>query len=255
MSHLSPAARAPGLFSHPQAAAGEPPRRKAAARGAAAPTTGEPVSIGGDLVGPLHACAFFRDPDEEYRTLLPFAAHCAHRGERCVHYIDPLREQAQAERLARAGIVVAKGGGPGQLELRNWDDVYLRGGRFDQDAMLELIEAEMRGGRSFGRTRVWANMEWALQGLPGCEDLVEYESRLNPVVEKHSDIVICAYEHGRYSASVVMDILRTHPMVVVDEELRQNPLYVPTELFLLDLRQRRGPRPGLRSDQSRLDTQ
>jgi hypothetical protein len=197
----------------------------------------------------LHACAFFRDWDEEYRTLLPFAAHCAHRGERCVHYIDPLREQAHAERLAKAGIAVARGGGPGQLELRTWDDVYLRGGRFDQDAMLELIEGEMRSGRSFGRTRLWANMEWALQGLPGCDDLIEYESRLNPVVERHSDVVICVYEQGRYSASVIMDILRTHPMVLVHDVLQQNPLYVPTELFLQDLRQRRGPRPGLRSGQ------
>jgi hypothetical protein len=105
----------------------------------------------------------------------------------------------------------------------------------------------MDSGRRFGRTRLWANMEWALRGLPGSDDLAEYESRLNSVVERHNDIVICVYAQGKYSASLMMDILRAHPMVVVGDVVQHNPLYVPTEQFLEDLRQRRAARPGLRS--------
>jgi hypothetical protein len=211
-----------------------------------APAASVPLH-GGDLVGPLHACAFFADREEEYRSLLPFAADCAHCGEGCLQYVDPARERERVERLAAAGIGVGKAAARGQVELRTWDDVYLRGGRFDQDEMLALIEEAMRHGRRFGRTRLWADMGWALGGLPGSEDLIEYESRLNPLVEQHDDVVVCVYEHHKHSASVVMDILRTHPMVLVGDVLQQNPLYVPTERFLADLRQRRAARAGLRS--------
>jgi hypothetical protein len=207
---------------------------------------GMPLNVR-QVVGPCHACAFFPSTAEEYKVLLPFAEDCAHSGERCVQYVDPERMQERLQRLARAGISVGAGPARGQVEVRTWDDAYIRDGRFAQDEMLALIEETMTIGRSFGRTHVWGNMGWSLKHLPGCDDLVEYESRLNPIIDKHHDVVICAYEHGKYSASLVMDILRTHPMLLVGDELKINPLYVPTERFLDDLRQRRAPRPGLRS--------
>lgn len=245
MSHLLTAGAAWGRSFRPALSAALPP-----------PQPGPPVAAlpagsmrlrSADLDGPCHACAFFSDPEEEYRVLLPFAADCARCGERCLQYLDPARAQERHDRLADAGIDVDGAAETGHFELRTWDEVYLRGGQFDPDDMLVMIEDALRKGRPFGRTRLWANMEWASQGLPGSDQLVEYESRLNPVVEAGNDIVICAYEHGKYSASVVMDILRAHPLVLVGDVLQRNPVYVPTERFLDDLRQRRAARPGLRS--------
>lgn len=37
-----------------------------------------------------------------------------------------------------------------------------------------------------------------------------------------------------------MDILRTHPMVIVGGNLRENPFFVPPDQFLAELRRRRG---------------
>jgi hypothetical protein len=42
--------------------------------------------------------------------------------------------------LAEAGIDVAEARDTGQLDLRRWPDAQLRGDRFDQDAMLALLE-------------------------------------------------------------------------------------------------------------------
>jgi hypothetical protein len=47
------------------------------------------------------------------------------------------------------------------------------------------------------------------------------------------------YDLNRHSGSVVMDILRTHPMVIIAGVLQENPLYVPPDEFLQDLRQRK----------------
>ena len=106
--------------------------------------------------------------------------------------------------------------------------------------MLALIQEVLNDGRSrgFPMTRLWANMEWALDDLPGVHDIVEYETRLNHILPNYSDVVVCTYDLSKFSASVVMDIMRTHPQVIVGGVLQENPFYVPPDEFLLELSQR-----------------
>ena len=138
-----------------------------------------------------HVCAFFHSRDEEYRVLLPFIADGIDRGEKAFHIVDPRRRDEHLRTLEEAGIRVAEVQGSGQLEVRRWDEAYLRGGHFDQDAMLQLIEEVLLGGKAqgFPLTRLVANMEWALEDRPGVDDLVEYETRLNYVLPKYDDPV------------------------------------------------------------------
>jgi len=68
--------------------------------------------------------------------------------------------------------------------VRRWQDAYLRGDHFDQNAMLALIEEVLQSADTAGysRTRLLAHMEWALLDKPGVDNLVEYETRLNYVL-------------------------------------------------------------------------
>ena len=106
--------------------------------------------------------------------------------------------------------------------------------------MLGLVEEVLGNGRrQFGFTRLWANMEWSLEDFPGIDDIVEYEARLNDVTSRFDDVVVCTYDLNRFSASVVMDILRTHPQVIVGGILQENSFYVPPEQFLAELQARK----------------
>jgi len=82
-------------------------------------------------------------------------------------------------------------------------------------------------------------MEWALVDLPGTDDLIEFETRVNYVVPKYEDAVICAYDLTKFSASVVMDALRTHPVVIIGGLLQENPFFVSPDQLLLEIRERR----------------
>jgi hypothetical protein len=129
----------------------------------------------------------------------------------------------------------------GQLEVRPWQEAYLRGGRFDQDAMLALVDKVLQSNAMAGysRARIVAHMEWALLDKPGVEELLEYETRVNYVLAKHHDPVICTYDLSRFNASVAIDVMRTDPMVIVGGVLQENPFFVPPDQFLLELRERR----------------
>lgn len=191
-----------------------------------------------------HACAFFDSADDEYRVLLPFTRQCLACGEQCVNFLDPAHAQERLDRLeqdtGKADDAVASG----QLQLRTWQESTLRGQCFDQQAMLGLIRSLVQDHAAFPRTRLWANMEWSLSGLPGCEQLVEFESRLNTVLDASADLVVCVYDVRRYSAPTVMDVLHTHPLVMVRGAFQPNPLYVPPERFLAGYGQRQGPDPA-----------
>jgi hypothetical protein len=138
-----------------------------------------------------HVCAFFHNRDEEYRVLMPFIVEGFEHGDRAFHIVDPDHRPDHIERLRGAGIDAAGAEARGQLTVLPWEDAYLRGGHFDQNAMLALIEEVLKGGQALGfpLTRLVANMEWALEDRPGVDDIVEYETRLNYVLPKYDDAV------------------------------------------------------------------
>jgi hypothetical protein len=131
----------------------------------------------------------------------------------------------------------------GQLDVRRWQDAYLQDGHFDQWRMIETIKSALAPAPGYeGKlTRLVANMEWALEDLPGVHDIVEYETRLNHVLPNYHDPVICTYDLSKFDAGVVMDIMRTHPMVIIGGTLQENPFYVPPDEMLRELKARDEP--------------
>jgi hypothetical protein len=204
-------------------------------------TNGGSMRCCGSILGQhRHICAFFNSADEEHRVLRSFIKEGFEQGDKACHLVDPDLFEDHLRRLADAGIDVAQAVDTGQLEVRRWQDAYLRSDRFDQDTMLALIEEVLQSGAASGYplTRLVAHMGWALLDRPGVEDLIEYETRLNYVLPKYDDPVICTYDLSKFSASVVMDIMRTHPVVIVGDVLQENPFFVPPDQFLLELRER-----------------
>jgi hypothetical protein len=138
-----------------------------------------------------HVCAFFNSKDEEYRVLVPFIKEGIDHGQKGFHIVKDGHRPEHRQLLAEAGIGVADAEAKGQLEIRRWEDAYLREGHFDKNKMLALIEEVLQGGKAQGYplTRLVANMEWALEDRPGVDDIVEYETRLNFILPKYDDAV------------------------------------------------------------------
>jgi len=89
-----------------------------------------------------HICALFHDRDEWFDVLLPFVREGLQVGDKALHLIDGRRRAEHVERLRQGGIDVDEAERKGQLEVtgrlevKGWDEAQLRGGRFDQHAML-----------------------------------------------------------------------------------------------------------------------
>jgi len=203
-----------------------------------------PIRLAGrTLTQKRHVCAFFNSREEQNKVLMPFLKEGIERGEKILRIMDPHLRDEYLSAYRAGGIDVQAAEQNGQLEIKHWHETYLRDGYFDADGMVRLLEEGLEEDRrKYGLTRAVGNMEWALEPVPGVTDIVEYEIKLNQVVTKYPDPLVCCYDLNKHSASVVMDILRTHPMVIVGGVLQENPLYVPPEELLEELRKRKGER-------------
>jgi hypothetical protein len=189
---------------------------------------------------PCHVCAFFSSKDEEHRVMLPFMREGHETNDKLLHIIN---KNGRAERLAclrGAGIDADRAEQVGQLELLPWEQAHLIGGRFDMRAVLDLHQRLADQNSSFRLSRVWSNQEWALEeGLPGAEDLIEYEARFNYIWPQYENAYVCVYDARKFSASIMVQLLRTHPFVIMDGLMYSNPFYVPPDEFLIELRKAR----------------
>lgn len=215
-----------------------------------APEEWEPIRLAGAMLGAnRHVCAFFDSREEEHRVLLPFIKEGIGRGENAFHIVDHELHDDHLRRLAEADVDVQIARKKRQLELRNWEETYFENGvGFHATSMIALVQSALDRGREkgFPLTRLVAHMEWSRQNRPGVDDLLEYETRFN-LIPRHKDPVICTYDLSKFGADVIIDILRTHPMVILAGALQENPFFVPPGELLREIHDRKQRRPVLPS--------
>ena len=193
-----------------------------------------PTIAGASMGGYFHACGFFRSRDEAYRVLTPFVREGKEQGDRALHVTDPRFLADHVDRLRAARLVDGASEASEWLEVFDWNEAYFEGGRFDPDAMLDRLERTIHANRNAGYryTRMIGDMNWALERRPGVEHLMVYEARVNVVLARHRQPGICMYDATRISGEAMLDLLRTHPLVIIGDTLTRNPFFMQPDDFL-----------------------
>src|SRR5258708_34673269 len=134
---------------------------------------------GGSLGQHRHICAFFNGLDEQHKVLRSFIKEGFERGDKAFHIVGPELREDHLKRLAEAGIDVEQAIATGQLELRRWQDAYLRDDRFDQNGMLALLDEVLGSVAAAGNplVRFVSRVGPCLVDKAGGDNLLEYETR------------------------------------------------------------------------------
>jgi hypothetical protein len=178
-----------------------------------------------------HFCALYSGPAQRDRLLFPFLEEGLRHGDKCLCLIDDVEPALVRDRVV---------GQPGpeysrrsaQLDVERASDAYLRSGEFRVEDMMSFLSESVDAavGDDFDLLRAAGEMSWVLPGPPGRDDLFRYESALNHVVEEVPTILMCLYDLQKFGADMLVEVLRTHPKVLLDRTVIDNPHYVdPTE--------------------------
>jgi hypothetical protein len=180
-----------------------------------------------------HICALFRGIDERDQILVPFLREGLRARDKCMCILD---DGVEDVRVALG----ADGGGPAdadtdQLAIRSSKETYLRRGVFSTQEMLDYWDDSVgtalnRDGFPFVRSA--GETTWTLKELPGLYDFMTYEAELNRFVPRYPQVILCLYDLDNFSGQVLVDILKTHPKVLMGGTVLENLHYMEPEEFL-----------------------
>ena len=181
-----------------------------------------------------HICAFYSGPAGRDEVVMRFLAEGIRAGEKTICVLESM---GPAEIVARLGREVDLGRSveTGQLELATPADAYLRTGTFAPDDMLSYWEqaiTEARGPGGTGMLRAAGEMPSALNHPEGRMEFFRYEARVTGFAANLPAVFLCLYDLQRFGAETLIDSLRTHPMVVVEGVVHENPCYTEPGAFL-----------------------
>ncbi len=188
----------------------------------------------GDLAPGDHPCCVYETEAEHRAILTPYLRQGLEGGERVLYIVDAHTAGTVLGYLRDDGLdpdpLIARG----QLVIQTGEETYLRDGTFAPEAMIALLrsETERAVADGFGALRVTGEMTWALRGLSSAEPLIRYEVLLNEFLPGSRCLAICQYDRRCFEPEVLLEVLRTHPHVVIGSEVCANPHYVPPADFL-----------------------
>jgi hypothetical protein len=187
---------------------------------------------GREIERPGHICAFFTSPTEEYETLLPYFRDGVNAGEHVLNIVDDALVDERASALQTNGVELGEAG----VTVLGAAQTYLSTGRFEMEQMVTFVQDRLTHARARGqRVRTCGSMSWLRRNAAGTDRAIEYEARMNLLVPKFDCTFMCAYQLDHLSGETVVDIMATHPFVILNGELRENAFYIPPERYLADL--------------------
>lgn len=165
----------------------------------------------------------------------PFLVEGMACGEKAAYIVDPQHRDEHDARLRPSAPT------PDLLEVTTWNDAHLKGGSFDSKRMMASLEEMIHEHARTGRPpmRIVGQMGWVFSEPRGIEDLVAYEATVNEVLNRGKTPTVCVYDVRRLSGSMMMDLLRAHPLTVMNGVLHENPFYTPADELLRDIQRRR----------------
>lgn len=187
-------------------------------------------AAGVGLVEGDHVCGFYYGEEERDALLLPFLRAGLEDGDKCVAVVDSTAPDEVLERIGATPDDVASG----QMELYASEETYLLTGAFDPDHMIAFWENRARviseEGR-FSSVRLLGEMSWLERVPPTRESVVRYETWADDFVGRYPQTVLCLYDLRKLGSGVLMDLLKTHPKLLLGGLVIENPHHISADEF------------------------
>jgi hypothetical protein len=180
-----------------------------------------------------HICGLYSNQLQRDQILLPFLEAGLAAGDKCICVVDgtdPKEVVAALDTRADAAKFVADK----QLEVIRAPDMYLRSGGFSANEVIGSWKAAMSDVMYDGRFDVVRGVEtWSRRDVvPDMDELLMLEAEMNRFLPLFPQVVVCLYDIGRFGSGIIVDLLKTHPRMLIGGMLVENPYYMSPDEFL-----------------------
>ena len=182
-----------------------------------------------------HMCYIFNDEDERREVIARYTNSGITSDELVGYFADLDNTELVEAYLDSLGIRAPDDAHRDHVMFCPAHEVYCPEGHFAAQDMINRLKDLHHTCQEhhWVNLRLTGEMSWALSpDITGAEELVEYESRLNLLMETHPLTAICQYDANQFDGATLFEILQVHPMMVVRGQIVRNPYYIPPEEFL-----------------------
>ncbi len=161
--------------------------------------------------------------------------------EKCLFAAAPPQVKELREELQKLQIDVDACIESGQLVLYEERENFLASGgkRFDPYFLLSshqtFIAQALREG--WHAVRISIDMSWLAKDLATPEQILKYEAAADAVFtfQNAPIIALMHYDHGKLLPTLVVEMLKLHPISVVGKYIKRNPYYLNSEQYMLKI--------------------
>lgn len=180
-----------------------------------------------------HLCCIYKNKDEQFSLLTKFMKIGLERNEKCLYVFDNRTKEEIIGEFKESDINLKEHLSSGQFEFVTKRESYLKDGYFEPDKMFNLLtemkETALKEG--YSGLRGTGEMTWFFSEAPGVEKLMEYESRLNEFLHNNKIFVLCQYNEKKFPPENLIDVIYTHPKIVIHDSIYKNHYYMPRDVF------------------------
>jgi DNA-binding winged helix-turn-helix (wHTH) protein len=182
-----------------------------------------------------HAGHVYESHDEQLDVTVAFFRASLDQRVRCVYVHDQEDDAAAVHSLARAGLDVSAEVESAAFLLADRRTMQSALGAFEVENLLTFMEDRAAEASAAGYESVHGlgDMGWTIPSDPVQERLAVYESRVTGAVNALPASVLCQYDRRRFADGALLDVISTHPWLVIAGTLCQNPYHVPEGAFPL----------------------
>ncbi len=160
--------------------------------------------------------------------------------EKCLFAAAPAQIEELRDELKKLHVDVDKIIADGQLVLIDEREMFLANGkRFDPYFLLSshqtFIAQALREG--WQAVRISIDMTWLTKDVATPEQVLKYEAAADAVFtfQNAPIIALMHYDHSKLLPSLVVEMLKLHPIAVVGKYIKRNPYYLNSEQYMLKI--------------------
>jgi len=180
-----------------------------------------------------HMCYIYNDDKERKELIARFLESGLNSHEKVSYFVDELSPNEMRAQFRELGVHLPSEMDERDFSITSAQEIYCPNGTFVPEDMLQTLRLAYKRScdEGFSGARVSGEMSWALRGMQGSERLIEYEAKVNTVLQEYPVTAICQYDARRFDGAMIFDVLNVHPMMIIRGQVVRNPYYIEPEKF------------------------
>jgi hypothetical protein len=171
-----------------------------------------------------HLCGLYAGAQQRDDVLIPFLEAGLRSGDKCICVVDGTDPNEIVTALGSQVEGSTRAFGT-QLEVFRSSDMYMRGGTFSAAEIIGAWKAAISDVMYDGRFDLVRAIEsWSLRDVvPDSQELLALESEMNRYLPLYPQVIVCMYDLDRFGGNMVVDLLKTHPYILLSGMVVENP--------------------------------